>query len=117
MKKTYFWLHLLMMFYAIGGIFSKNAANEPFLSTKFFINYMAVLLILMVYAVFWQMILKKIPLTIAMANKSVTVIWGLIYGFLFFGEKITVGNLIGAAVIIAGIVIVVSADGEQKECT
>lgn len=117
MKKTYFFLQLLMMFYAVGGIFIKNAANEPFLSTKYILNYGAVLLILMIYAVFWQMILKKIPLSVAMANKSTTVIWGLVYGFLFFQEKITIGNLIGAAVIIAGIVIVVSADKEQEECT
>lgn len=117
MKKTYLCMHLLMMFYAIGGIFSKNAANEPFLSVKYILNYVAVLLILMVYAVFWQMILKKIPLTVAMANKSVTVIWGLVYGFLFFQEKITLGNLIGAVIIIIGIVIVVSADKEQEECT
>lgn len=117
LKKTYFFLQLLMMFYAVGGIFSKNAANEPFLSTKYILNYGAVLLILMIYAVFWQMILKKIPLSVAMANKSTTVIWGLVYGFLFFQEKISIGNLIGAAVIIAGIVIVVSADKEQEECT
>lgn len=116
MKKTYFFLHILLMFYAVGGIFSKNAANEEFLSEKYILNYIMVLLILMVYALFWQMILKKIPLTVAMANKSVTVIWGLIYGWLFFQEKITIANVIGAVVIIVGIMVVVSADKEQGEC-
>lgn len=122
MKKTYLGLHLCLMFYAVGGIFSKRAANADFLSLEYILNYGMVLAILMVYAVFWQMILKKVPLTVAMANKSVTVIWGLIYGFLFFQEKITPANLIGAVIIIVGIIIVVNGDKEngdkeQKPCT
>lgn len=119
MKKTYLGLHILLMFYAIGGIFSKSASGETFLSTKYLLYYGALLLILVVYAVFWQMILKKIPLTVAMANKSVTVIWGLIYGWLFFDEKISLMNVIGAAIIMIGIVIVVNADRdkENETCT
>lgn len=117
MKKIYFGLHLCLMFYAIGGIFSKRAANADLLSWEFIGNYGAVLAILMIYAVFWQMILKKVPLTVAMANKSVTVIWGLVYGFLFFHEKITPANVIGAVIIIIGILIVVNGDKEQKPCT
>lgn len=117
MKKIYFGLHFLLMFYAIGGIFSKRAANADFLSWEFIGCYGAVFGILMIYAVFWQMILKKIPLTVAMANKSVTVIWGLVYGYLFFREEITLANVVGAVVIIIGIIIVVNGDKEQNQCT
>lgn len=117
MKKVYFGLHLLLMFYAVGGIFSKQAANADFLSIQYIANYGAVLGILMIYAVFWQIILKKIPLTVAMANKAATVIWGLIYGRLIFKEKITVFNVVGALIIVIGIWIVVNADKEQSECT
>lgn len=116
MKKVYLGLHLLLMFYAVGGIFSKRASGAPFLSGEYIQNYLIVLGILAVYAVFWQIILKKLPLTVAMANKSVTIIWGIVYGWLFFEEKITLMNGIGAAVIIAGIVVVVSADKEQDGC-
>lgn len=114
MKKTYFFLHILVMFYAIGGIFSKRAAGTEFLSWDFIFNYGMVLAILMVYAVFWQLILKKLPLTVAMANKSATVIWGLIFGGLIFKEHISLSNIIGAVIIIAGIVIVALADDEQS---
>lgn len=114
MKKTYFFLHILVMFYAIGGIFSKRAAGTEFLSWDFIFNYGMVLAILMVYAVFWQLILKKLPLTVAMANKSATVIWGLIFGSLIFKEHISLSNIIGAVIIIAGIVIVALADDEQS---
>lgn len=116
MKKVYLGLHLLLMFYAVGGIFSKRASGAPFLSGEYIQNYLIVLGILAVYAVFWQIILKKLPLTVAMANKSVTIVWGIVYGWLFFEEKITLMNVIGAAVIIAGIVVVVNADKEQDGC-
>ena len=123
MKKVYLGLHLILMFYTVGGIFSKRAAAAPFLSMEYIGNYIALLAILVVYAFFWQKILKKLPLTVAMANKSVTVIWGIIYGYLVFHEKVTVFNLAGALIIIFGIYLVVGADTdkqdkkEQKTCT
>lgn len=113
MKRTYFFLHILVMFYAVGGIFSKRAAGAEILSWDFVFNYGMVLAILAVYAVFWQLILKKLPLTIAMANKSATVIWGLIFGSMVFKERISLSNIIGAVIIIAGIVMVTLADERQ----
>ena len=38
-------------------------------------------------------------------NKAATVIWGLVFGALFFRERVTAGKLFGAALIIAGIVL------------
>ena len=114
--KMYFCIHLLFLFYSLGGIFSKRAAMASFLSKEFIFNYMVVLLILMVYAFFWQQILKKMSLTVAMANKAVTVIWGLVCGNIFFQEKIYLNNLIGAAIVMLGIYIVVSSD-KGETCT
>ena len=114
MKKTYFLLHLLLLLYACSSLFSKMASGQEFLSKKYIICYCLVFLVLMIYAVFWQIILKKIPLNVAMANKAVTVIWGIVFGILFFHETITLQNVIGAIVIIAGIIIVVTADKEAE---
>ena len=121
--KEYIGLHLVLIFYAVGGIFSKRAAVAPFLSVEYIGNYAALLAVLVVYAYFWQKILKKLPLTVAMANKSITVIWGIIYGYLVFHEKVTFFNLAGAVIIILGICLVIGADKEeietkeQKSCT
>jgi len=115
MKKVYVALHAILMFYAISGIFSKKAAQEPFLSVPYIKYYMLVLAILIVYAFVWQQLLMRLPLTVAMANKAVTVIWGMVYGVFFFQEKITFFNLLGAALIIAGICIVAGEDGMVKE--
>ena len=57
-------------------------------------------------------ILKRFPLTTAFANKAVVVVWGILWGWIFFGEQITWQKVVGAAVIIAGIVIVVN-DNEK----
>ena len=108
--KAYLLLHLLLMIYSLGGICSKLAGKSEMFSPRFFLLYGLVLMNLAVYAVMWQQILKRIPLITAYANKAVTVVWGLIWGMLVFGEVITVKKLIGAAIIIAGIIVVVSSD-------
>ena len=113
---TYLLLHFILMIYAVGGIFSKNAGMAEFLSKEFLFNYILVFAFLVFYAFFWQKILQKLPLTVAMANKSVTVIWGIIYGILFFQEKIRWTNLVGAILIILGICVVVKADEECEQC-
>ena len=77
---------------------------------KFIFFYGLVLVILFGYALVWQQLLKKLPLVTAYANKAVTVIWGLLWGTVIFKEKITLFNLLGAALIILGIYVVVKAD-------
>lgn len=114
---TYFLLHAILMIYAVGGIFSKRAGMAEFLSKEFLLNYLFVFAVLVFYALFWQKILKRLPLTVAMANKSVTVIWGILYGVLFFQEKIRWTNILGAVLIILGICVVVKADEEAESCT
>ncbi|WP_418710181.1 transporter [Allofournierella sp.] len=107
-------LHLLLLVYSFSGCFSKTAAGQPFLSLKFILLYGGTLVILAVYALGWQQIIKRLPLTTAFANKAVTVVWGIVCGALFFGEAITPGKLAGAALIIGGVVLFVKADGEEN---
>ena len=75
--KTLIALHLLLLVYSLSGIFSKNAAHEPFLSPMFILLYGGMLAILFIYAIGWQQILKRLSLSMAFANKAVTVIWGM----------------------------------------
>lgn len=101
-------LQILLMVYSLFGICSKLAAQQPFLSFKFIMYYGIVILNLAIYAVCWQQIIKRLPLVTAFANKAVTVIWGLIWGKIFFQEAITAQKLLGAFIIICGIVLVVT---------
>ncbi|MBO4390458.1 MAG: transporter [Lachnospiraceae bacterium] len=102
----------MLMIYSTSGICSKLAAGEPFLSLKFCLYYGAVIVLLGFYAIGWQQIIKRIPLTTAFANKAVTVAWGIVWGFLVFHESITPGKVIGAALVIAGVVTYSLADRE-----
>lgn len=113
--KTLFILHLLMMVYSLSGIFSKKAAASTFLSFEFCIWYFLIFLLLGLYAVVWQQILKRIPLTKAYANRAIAVVWGIIWGLIFFKESVTTGKIAGAVLIIAGIVLFAYSGSGDKE--
>ena len=104
-KKYFLGLHAILILYSIGGICSKKAATETFFNANFFFYYILLLLILAVYAFAWQQIIKVLPLSMAFANKSITVIWSLVWGVLLFNEKITFEKLLGISFIVIGIVL------------
>ena len=112
--KTLLLLHLMLMIYSMSGICSKMASKQDFLSLKFCLFYGVIIILLGFYAIGWQQIIKRLPLTTAFANKAVTVVWGIIWGFLFFGETITPGKIIGAFMVVGGIIIYALADGEHE---
>ncbi len=103
-------LHIMLMVYSMSGICSKMAAKQDFLSFKFCFFYGLIILLLGLYAVGWQQIIKRLPLTTAFANKAVTVIWGLVWGRLFFDEPITIGKIIGVILVVIGIVVFAKSD-------
>lgn len=111
--KTLFALHLLLMVYSVTGILSKLAAGVDFLSWQFVALYAGVLALLGAYAIGWQQILKRMPLTSAFSNKAVTIVWGIIWGFLFFHEPLTAGKAVGAVLIVAGVVLFAHADAQD----
>ena len=112
--KVLFLLHIMLMIYSMSGICSKMAAGQPFLSFKFCVYYGLIIILLGFYAVGWQQIIKRLPLTTAFANKAVTVVWGIIWGFVFFQEKVTAGKIIGAVMVITGVVIYARADEVEE---
>ena len=117
MKKQMKWLlllHVLLAFYSLGGLFSKLASTHEFMSLWFIIFYGASLFTLVVYAFSWQQIIKRMALTTAYANKAITVLWGIVYGAIFFDETITLKQIIGAVIIVVGVVLFVRADKEVQ---
>ena len=114
-KKYFIYLHILLVLYSLSAVFSKLASVEPFLSLKFCVFYGLVLFLLALYALCWQQIIKHLPLTVAYANKAITVVWGIIWGLLIFGEKLTPGKVLGAVFVICGIVLYAVSDGSEAE--
>lgn len=106
-------LHLMLMIYSMTGIFSKLASGQSFLSPMFCLYYGCIIILLGFYAIGWQQIIKRLPLTTAFANKAVTVVWGIVWGFLFFNETITWGKVVGAFFIVSGVIVFAGADEEK----
>ena len=113
--KTLLALHLLLMLYSCSGILSKLAAGVPFLSWRFILCYGAMIGILGIYAIGWQQVIKRMPLTSAYANRAVTVIWGIIWGALLFHEQVTFQKVAGALIVLAGVALFAIADGETQD--
>lgn len=98
-------IQLAFLIYSISGVFSKSAGvSESFIN--FIIFYGMSFCCLGIYAILWQKILNKNSLVSAYLNKGITLFWGLIFGLLFFGEKITITMIIGVVIVIFGVIIV-----------
>lgn len=101
-------LHLLFVVYAFIALISKLAAQESFLSVNFIALYGLMIFALVIYTFFWQKILKIFPLSFAFSNRSIVILWASILGVIIFDESITIGNIIGGIIIVAGVYLMVS---------
>lgn len=103
-------LHIMLFIFSFCGVFSKLAGNSKFLSFSFLMFYFISLFILFIYTILWQQILKKLPLITAFLNKSITIVWSMIWGILFFGETITIKMIIGCLIVLVGVSLVVTSN-------
>ncbi|MBQ2936594.1 MAG: transporter [Lachnospiraceae bacterium] len=105
-------LQTVFFIYSINSIVAKLASEQESFSFMFIVYYGLELVILGIYALLWQQIIKKFELSVAYANKAVTLIWGMIWGSLLFKEQITLTKAAGILLVIAGIVIL---NGKKEE--
>ena len=109
-KKWFLILHILIVLLSFCGVFAKLASFEAIFSFKFIVFYVCELIILGIYTIFWQQVLKYIPLTVAFCNKAVGMIWTMLWGVLLFSEDFTMPMLIGAVIVLIGVFVVVKSD-------
>ena len=116
MKKIfpYILLHITIFMYSLSSLCLKMAASVKFLSDKWIMLYSLVIVLLGIYAILWQQILKKIPLNIAYASKSLTLIWGILWGILIYREAITWNNFLGSIIVLCGVILMVTG-GKNNE--
>ena len=104
-------LQLVVAIYTLSSVAAKGAAGYEMLSWQFVFFYGLQIAILGVYAILWQQMIKRFDLSIAYANRSMAILWSLIWAVVFFHEKITLYNVIGVVIVLAGTMLV-NADGE-----
>lgn len=100
-----FTLVVLNLFYATVGIFTKLASQQAFLSWKYVLAFVGAVGVIGVYAISWQQIIRRIELSTAYMFKGTTIIFTMLFAHWLFGEPITWNNIIGAIIIIIGIVL------------
>lgn len=105
-KKYFVLLYSSFFVYSLSGILSKIASQQDFLSLPYLFCFAGIIIILSVYALLWQLILKKVPLSIAMANKPFVLILSLLWAVLLFNESISLKTFTGIVFILCGIGII-----------
>lgn len=114
-KSNFILLYGVFLIYSLAGVFSKLASQKNFLSLEFIILYGGSIVILFIYAVLWQNILKKFPLNVAYSNKAIVVIYGQMWGTLLFKETITLTKMLGIMIIILGIYVIVNEQDDSNK--
>lgn len=110
-------LHVMLAVYSLSSVCAKLASGFEFLSLGFVACYGGMIALLGVYAIGWQQVIKRLPLTYAYANKAVTIVWGIVWGVLLFQEQVSSLKLLGALVVLVGVVLfsLGEKDGETDE--
>ena len=96
-------LSLSLVLQSLSSVFIKYAGQFETLSPEFIFYYVIAVGCLGVFAIMWQFLLELIPLTTAYLRKGILYILILIWSVILFNETVTINNIIGGIIIIAGI--------------
>lgn len=103
--KTKILLSCIVAIYSFSGLFSKLAAGYAFLTIPYLLCLACVIAVLGLYAVLWQMALKRVPLSLAYPFRSLGVVYGLAIAGIVFHEEVTVQNLLGGCIVLTGLLL------------
>ena len=96
-------LSLSLVLQSLSSVFIKYAGQFETLSPEFIFYYVIAVGCLGVFAIMWQFLLELIPLTTEYLRKGILYILILIWSVILFNETVTINNIIGSIIIIAGI--------------
>lgn len=91
--------------YAFESVFVKLASGQDFLSAGYFLYMGCAVGVLGLFALIWQQIIRRIPISEAYMFKGTALIFVLLLSVILFGESISPANVIGACMIVSGIVL------------
>jgi drug/metabolite transporter (DMT)-like permease len=97
-------LQFSVMVYSLSTVAGNMASKHEFLSLGYILFFGLDFFILGVYAILWQQIIKRFQLSIAYANKAMTLLWSMVWNFLIFSQGITVKKVIGVLIVMAGVI-------------
>lgn len=110
-------LQAIIIIYTVSSVMAKFASANKETPIKFFLFLGIEFAILAVYAVLWQQMIKRFDLSVAYANRSMAILWSMIWAVIFFHDKITLRNVLGVLLVLLGTIVVNmdAAGGEQHD--
>lgn len=81
-------LQAVVAIYSLAGAMGKFASAYDFLSVGFISLYGMEIVLLGVYAILWQQIIKRFDLSIAYANRAAALLWSMVWAVALFWREI-----------------------------
>lgn len=106
-------LQFSVMVYSLSTVAGNMASKHDFLSAGYILFFGLDFFILGVYAILWQQIIKRFQLSVAYANKAMTLLWSMVWNFLIFSQGITVKKVLGVLIVMAGVVVMNMGEGKD----
>ena len=107
--KRYLSLVGVNLIYACTSICTKMASQHELVSWPYLVWIAGAIGVMGVYALLWQQVIVRMPISTAYMFKGTSLIFVLLFSVLLFGEAITLNNVIGAVIIIVGIILFAKA--------
>ena len=107
-------LQAVVIIYTISSVMAKAASEHKEEHLLFLLFFGLEFILLGIYALLWQQMIKKFELSVAYANRAMAILWSMIWAVLFFHDRITIRNIVGVAIVLVGIVLV-NTDKEAEQ--
>ena len=105
-------LQAVVIIYTLSSVVAKLATGEEVFSFAFFLFYGLEIMILGIYAILWQQMIKRFDLSVAYANRAMAILWSAVWAVVLFHETIGIKQLIGIGFVVLGTIIV---NSDQKK--
>ncbi len=99
-------LYFNFLIYSLSMMFLKLASGFTFGDFELLFYYACAVLMLFLYALLWQQVLKRFSLSFAYGNRAVIIPFGMFWGWLIFKETITLTMVLGVALVLLGVVLI-----------
>ena len=99
-------LQAIIIIYTISSVMAKFASASAEAPLRMLVFLGLEFVILAIYAVLWQQMIKRFDLSVAYANRSMAILWSMIWAVNFFHDEITLRNILGVLIVLMGTVIV-----------
>ncbi len=106
-------LQISVVVYSLSTVAANMASKHEFLSLGYILYFGLEFMILAVYAILWQQVIKKFQLSIAYSNKSMMLLWSMLWNFLIFSQGITPGKVAGVLLVMGGVIVMNMGGGEK----